>query len=1630
MATPAAVLSILVTAKGFAETSAHLEKIEKQAERTSSSTDKLEKRFSHLDNTVGDFNRSMMGLRNVVGIVKWPAMIAGAGAAAQAIGALSAGAVGLGSALAPLAGAGAGAAVGFTALGQAAGVAKLAMGSIQKALTGNKKALEALTPTQKAFVEKLKSMRGELKGLQETAARGVMPGLNSALKSLQPLVATLKPIIAGTARALGDLAAAGGRMVGSWGKDLQTVGKANVTIIRNIGAAALSLASAFKDVIVVAGPLATWMSELVKQGGKWVASQVAAGRESGKLAGFLARTRDVMTTMGHIIANLAVGLFNIGKAAAPLGRDLLGVIEKLTARFREWTGSMQGQNALVQYFNNARPVIMQIGGLFGDLARALVRISAGAGASKMVEDLRRVVPVLEQLIAGTTAAFGPAVIAALTNIARLIGQLAGSSGPLVLVVQAISALAGALADLLQSSPLLTQMTVVFLGLGSAWKILLAVGAPLAGLLPALAGGFVVLKTAMISMQLALATGATATAAFKVGLQELFAAIRVSPLGILLTLVGVLAAAYLTLKGNQHQAAVTAREVADAWSQAAGAARALRDAHVAVTVAQLGLQRAQITEAQAQDNLTRLQRSGHASASALADAELAVKEAHVGTTEAANRLKDATANVTDAQRKATQTQADAVAKDKQRVETLAAQYAKMKLNGAAASDLRAKHQQLNDAVTTLNRDQGKLNSTLASMPRNVVSTVDVQVTFESNVIGAINAIAKSIGGSVQNIARATGSAGAPAHGGHFARGGMVNRPGYFAGEEAPVHKEVILATNPAYRKRNLGLWATAGGMLGVPGFARGGITAADEVSAIDPWMSRQASGWMAPKAKSWGQQQAQKLTARARAAQGTQGQGVGGGGPFTGNLGGGVSGHPELQKHISQVASTVLSKFPGLAITSTTSGNHVPGSYHYRGMAVDMGGSSSTMYAASEWIKASGLWHQLLEGIHNPDLAVKNYQLEVPPGVFGAVWAGHANHIHLAARKGGIYSGMPGYAKGGVVGKAAQAGKGGNVWEVRASQESSSSGGGWTELSPNGNGAARLGIPRSFQNNPGHFPDFASLGRYFPNGTLSLMIRGPRGSGTWNKTDSGDGSSFAPAIGLTPAVSGVTGGTGGTVQISRADGGDLHLFPGMGRLIAGAGGFGGGGASVTTTTGGGGGRRRAPAFKPTPVPKLKMPFKIPAPLDALIPVMPNAGSGPWGKNYPWGPLDAIRPHMQPAAFNSLFADMNGILDSNTGSVAVLADKIDSHQKIYDQLTSEYGAAHPTLDLSTGVYPGDNTTTPATPAAPDATYVATRIRELSELLNWQAQVKEQLKHALRIIDRLLPKLQAAIAQRQAEIKTISERVHLNMDRIGTLAQIIKVTKNRRAKSDLTAQMKALQNQNVALGGKANSVGTGGIIGILGDPTTGQIGALTDRFNTVTDTRRTLVGASGDGGTLLDATLGVNTFRDQLKVFSGGAPAAAAAIANAANAAGGAGSATGGTSGADSAALQEQLRLTSQLLTEANQRTAVANAQFEALKVPLIGSSFVGAFASGTSGTPRTGWTLVGERGPELMHAPGGTRILNANQTAAAVQPMIVVQVLDGAVNENRIRVLAGDQAQREMRKAGRGAGRRLPGAGGGA
>lgn len=129
-----------------------------------------------------------------------------------------------------------------------------------------------------------------------------------------------------------------------------------------------------------------------------------------------------------------------------------------------------------------------------------------------------------------------------------------------------------------------------------------------------------------------------------------------------------------------------------------------------------------------------------------------------------------------------------------------------------------------------------------------------------------------------------------------------------------------------------------------------------------------------------------------------GEGTGGGGGVAAGptLGGSknVLEHPELKPGIASITATVLTRFPGLSIGSTTSGSHAEDSYHYSGRAVDLVGSQKEMDRAARWI-ARYLTPTLTEGIHNPGLSVDGGH-KVPASFWGSsTWAGHTNHIHLA-----------------------------------------------------------------------------------------------------------------------------------------------------------------------------------------------------------------------------------------------------------------------------------------------------------------------------------------------------------------------------------------------------------------------------------------------------------------------------------------------------------------------------------------------------------------------------------------------------------------------------------------------------------
>lgn len=113
------------------------------------------------------------------------------------------------------------------------------------------------------------------------------------------------------------------------------------------------------------------------------------------------------------------------------------------------------------------------------------------------------------------------------------------------------------------------------------------------------------------------------------------------------------------------------------------------------------------------------------------------------------------------------------------------------------------------------------------------------------------------------------------------------------------------------------------------------------------------------------------------------------------------GHPSnVSTGVRQLIQLMKQHFPGLRVSSTTdhSLRTTTGgiSDHVRGLAVDLSNASYPyMDKAAAWITSSGLYKQLKQGIHNPNLAINAGMPVSGAGFFGASWPEHLNHIHLA-----------------------------------------------------------------------------------------------------------------------------------------------------------------------------------------------------------------------------------------------------------------------------------------------------------------------------------------------------------------------------------------------------------------------------------------------------------------------------------------------------------------------------------------------------------------------------------------------------------------------------------------------------------
>jgi hypothetical protein len=450
-----------------------VERVNQRNFQLATSTSKVSRESDTLTKRLQDVNIRFTSMRNLVSLIKWPALITGAGYAAQGLGAAAVGATSLTSALAPLSGALAAYPALLGAVGQAAGVLALTqMDDLKEALGGNEEALKKLTPEAREFTGVFKDFEKPFKAMRTDVQAKLFGGLSRGMRDAGKNFGVVDRVMQRTAGTMGKLAERAGALLGSkgFGRDLQTIGEGNARVLGRMGVAGIKLGSALRHVMVAAQPFLGWLSGTAVKLADWVDGAAKAGRESGRMGAFFDRTRQTMERLGSIVQSLASGFFQIGKAAAPLGRQILASFDRSAQSFEDWTESMKGRNTLREYFADAKPTIFEFGRLIRDAGGAFLRLSNDKGVFTLTRAVRtQLLPVLEELVTTTTRELGPRFVNLLVQVGKMFGTFAGNSGPLTLFLDQLTRMLRVTNHLLDTVPGLKTFAVTMVGIAAVSK---------------------------------------------------------------------------------------------------------------------------------------------------------------------------------------------------------------------------------------------------------------------------------------------------------------------------------------------------------------------------------------------------------------------------------------------------------------------------------------------------------------------------------------------------------------------------------------------------------------------------------------------------------------------------------------------------------------------------------------------------------------------------------------------------------------------------------------------------------------------------------------------------------------------------------------------------------------------------------------------------------------------------------------------------------------------------------------------------------------------------------------------------------------------------------------------------------
>jgi phage-related protein len=266
-------------------------------------------------------------------------------------------------------------------------------------------AMAKLSPKAQEFVRIILDIVEAFKPIKLLAQDAFFGNFNDAVKELAdvylPVLEEKLPITAGL---LGEIGANILGVVSSTENvaRVERIWDSNDKIIGDLGKTVENLVDIFIILLDNLRPLAEEFSGWIKDVTTGWRETITLKDKTGELKKSFEDSAVVVRQLGRIFGNLFRSIMNLGKAAAGPGSGgqmLFDLLEDLTAKWLEFTGSTEGQNKLEKYFQDIVPIVSEFGGLIGDIFGAFFRLAGETAdeTTSVIQSLRYVVGVFEEM---------------------------------------------------------------------------------------------------------------------------------------------------------------------------------------------------------------------------------------------------------------------------------------------------------------------------------------------------------------------------------------------------------------------------------------------------------------------------------------------------------------------------------------------------------------------------------------------------------------------------------------------------------------------------------------------------------------------------------------------------------------------------------------------------------------------------------------------------------------------------------------------------------------------------------------------------------------------------------------------------------------------------------------------------------------------------------------------------------------------------------------------------------------------------------------------------------------------------------------------------------------------------------